>query len=172
MDLQDAYEAIERGETLATMLANGHAPAIIRYSGGLNYIRVLGLKRRLITRHVRWIHGPTGLGKTRRAHYLLPDAYWKPAGKWFSGYDGETQSIWDDYRRDWISFSLLLRCLDRYPLTVEMKGSAQCWLAEEIIITSPHSPQDVYGDMNPEDVQQLIRRIDIIEEITEPWTEP
>lgn len=107
---------------------------------------------------VYWVWGPTGTGKSHWAHKHFPDAYWKPPETcWFDGYDGEEVIILDDYRKNWFTFSYMLRLLDKYPMQVQTKGGSQPLLATTFVITAPEPPEQVY--LTREDVQQLVRRV-------------
>jgi len=74
---------------------------------------------------VIWLWGKTGTGKTRTAVSLLPDAYFKSngGGKWWPNYDGEEDVIIDDLRSATYPFLELLGMTDRYPYTIEDKGT-------------------------------------------------
>lgn len=111
---------------------------------------------------VLWFCGRSGTGKSKLAAELLPDAYWAmDTGKWWEGYDGHEQVIIDDMRADFLPYNQLLKLLDRYPYRLEVKGGSRQFLAKTIIITSPYSPDQMFGVMH-EDNKQLLRRIDKI----------
>jgi len=112
---------------------------------------------------VYWYYGETGSGKTRRAFEEAGDDTWVSGetGKWFQGYDGHENVIFDDFRADFCKFHVLLRILDRYAYRIEHKGGARQFLAKRIWITCPKHPREVYGTR--EDVHQLLRRIDKVE---------
>lgn len=112
---------------------------------------------------VEWYHGSTGTGKTRKAYEVLgPDCYTcMSTGKWFDGYDGHECVLIDDMRKDFMKFHELLRLLDRYAMRVECKGGSRQFVAKHIIITSCFPPEYMFDTR--EDIQQLLRRIDIIE---------
>ena len=112
---------------------------------------------------VYWYWGATGTGKTKRAFEEAGDDAWVSGvdGKWFQGYDAHENVIFDDFRGDFCKFHVLLRLLDRYAFRIEYKGGARQFLAKNIWITCPVHPMEVYGTR--EDVNQLLRRIDIIE---------
>lgn len=115
---------------------------------------------------VRWYWGPTGTGKTRSAIEEFPNAWISGKNlRWWQGYDDHTEVIVDDFRPDFCTFHELLRILDRYPYTVEVKGGSRPLLAKVIIITSCVPPAQLYGSGEiREDIQQLLRRIDVIRE--------
>jgi len=84
-------------------------------------------------------------------------------GKWWDGYDGHTDILMDDIKdtsREMYTF--LLELLDRYDCRVETKGGSRQILAKRIIITSIHSPMELYQCIDPE-IKELKRRIDVIE---------
>lgn len=95
--------------------------------------------------HVTVWAGPPGVGKSRACCDMFPDAYWKPRGKWWDGYNGHSEVIIDDFY-GWLPFDDLLRLLDRYPLTVETKGGTRAFLAKTIMITSNKLPNEWYSD--------------------------
>lgn len=115
---------------------------------------------------VKWYYGPTGTGKTKRAHEESEDPYvCLDTIKWFEGYDGHEHVIIDDMRADFSKFHQLLKLLDRYQYKVECKGGSRQFLAKQIIITSCFSPQQMFSGKTDEQLDQLLRRIDILEEI-------
>lgn len=115
---------------------------------------------------VRWYWGPTGCGKTRRAvketvnPWISNDSL-----EWWQGYRAHEHVIFDDFRADFCKFRVLLRILDRYPYKVMIKGGDEELVAKLIIITSPYHPTDIYRNRTNEDVRQLLRRIEVIEEM-------
>ncbi|QCO93538.1 replication-associated protein [Gopherus associated circular DNA virus 7] len=127
-------------------------------------------------RDVRWLWGPTGSGKTRCAIENLIQLYVTDyvmlsgdLKTFLTGYEGQKGVIFDDMRPGSIRFESLLRLLDGYPVTVNVKGSHCPWLAETIFITAPTQPSEMYvyrtetGDTREWDhLDQLIRRIDQI----------
>ena len=86
-----------------------------------------------------------------------------PGNTWFDGYIGQDIVLFDDYRANWFSFGMLLRLLDKYPLTVEVKCTTVNWRPTVIYITCPKRPEVLYANLAERDdgaIQQLLRRID------------
>jgi len=108
--------------------------------------------------------GPTGVGKSRRAWELAGmDAYPKdPNTKFWDGYRAHKVVVVDEFRGI-INISNILRWFDRYPVLVEIKGSATVLAAERIYITSNLHPRDWYPDLDEATKLALLRRLEIIE---------
>lgn len=134
-------------------------------------------------REVLWFHGGTGTGKTRTAfQYLLEDykmeEIYISSGRidpFMNGYHGQKAVILDDLRPGFCKFEYLLRLLDGYPVSVNVKGGYWSWLAEKIIITAPIEPSLMYVNRETgqewDNLDQLLRRIDEIKgfgELTSP----
>lgn len=114
---------------------------------------------------VMWFHGTTGTGKTRVAHDLSVNPYVKSdTSKWWNGYDRHDHVIIDDFRDNNMTFNELLTLLDRYERRVETKGGMRQFVPKQIIITCNTHPSNLYGKVTDERKDQLLRRIDIIQE--------
>jgi len=85
--------------------------------------------------------GTAGSGKTRLVFQKCPSLWIAPdpSLKWFDGYGGEEDVLLDDYRGG-ADDAFLLRVLDRYPLTVPIKGGFVVWKPTRIFITSNDEP--------------------------------
>lgn len=122
-----------------------------------------------------WFYGPTGTGKSREAHAILdaaPSRWVAPLNlDWFDGYHGQEAVLFDDFRKSTLGtkygFTGLLRLLDRYPVTVNIRNhQPEPWIPKLIIITCNVGPRDCYswhdnaGETHDrEDIAQLLRRI-------------
>jgi len=118
-----------------------------------------------------WLWGSTGSGKSRIANEILEeiyadDVYWKDGEKWWDGYDKHSAIVIDDFRANNMKFNYLLRILDRYAMRVENKGGYRQLNSKCILITSIKKPDDVYN-LPDEPIRQLIRRIDVNEQVTD-----
>lgn len=106
--------------------------------------------------------GSTGTGKSRRAWTEAGmEAYPKtPTTKFWDGYRGEENVVIDEFRGA-IEISHMLRWLDRYPVIVEIKGSATVLRAKRLWITSNLHPRDWYPSLDEETKNALLRRLEI-----------
>jgi len=118
---------------------------------------------------VKWFYGESGSGKTRQAIEELGEDHYPcmNTGKWFDGYDAHENILVDDMRKNFMHFAEFLKFIDRYAFRVETKGGTRQILAKKIIITSCHHPEDLFDTR--EDIKQLLRRIDEIQQFGEVW---
>lgn len=153
---------VRRGHSGITEFADAN-PGTWYYSGH-NLLRNALTLQRPIDRpdiKVTWIYGPPGVGKSKKAHEELPEAYIKePRTKWWNGYYGEETCIIDDFGPGGIDINHLLRWFDRYKCMVENKGGMQPLLCKTIIVTSNFHPRDIFkwGDETHPQLPALERR--------------
>lgn len=140
-------------------------PASIRVSsyGAIKRIQKDHLKAAAMERTIWVFWGKSGVGKSRRAwEEAGVDAYPKdPCTKFWDGYQGESNVVIDEFRGQ-IGISHLLRWCDRYPVTVETKGSAAVFRASRIWITSNLDPRRWYPDLDQETQEALMRRLNVV----------
>jgi len=171
-DLVAVREQIAEGASLEHIIDTTTSYQSIKMA-----ITILPIKepKRNFQPYVEWIHGPTGTGKTHKAHADNPP----PArihiqgdtDTWWQGYDGHDVVIIDDYRRSYCSFVRLLRLLDKYAMLVMVKGGSRQLLARKFYITAPCHPREMFSDIY-EDVGQLLRRIDKVTYLGELYVAP
>jgi len=91
------------------------------------------------------------------------DSYCKdPRSKFWCGYQGEDNVIFDEFRGG-IDIAHLLRWFDRYPVRVEIKGSSVPLVASKIWITSNLAPSFWYPECDSATLEALLRRLTVIE---------
>lgn len=179
-DLEGVYRDIENGATVNDIIDN--APEVyIKYHSGIEKVIAAKQPARDFKTEIFWYYGATGTGKSRKAHHEAgPDAYSKMGNnKWWDGYCGHDVVIIDDYRKDLCPFHVLLKLFDRYPMRVEVKGASVQFAPRRIYVTTPLSPRETWrceDGSEREDIGQLIRRIEHVEQFTGLWipdgTEP
>lgn len=102
--------------------------------------------------------GPSGTGKSKFARDQYPDAYWKQRSNWWDGYSTQSVVILDEFY-GWLSYDLLLRLCDRYPLLLETKGGQVECVATTVVITSNLLPADWYKNVYRKSLQRRISTI-------------
>lgn len=165
-DLGAIAAYLSTGGTLAGV-CDDYPSQFIRYHRGLAAYQLY--RRRPRTRdapHVFVASGPTGSGKSLWAsQYSDEDCFWKPVydgsnAQWWDGYSGQKCVIWDDFRESQASLPQLLRLLDRYPVSVQIKGGYVHFEPETIIFTTEEDPKNWYGGhLIGRIVPNLLRRI-------------
>jgi len=165
-DISRFIEAVQTSGLDGAALS--HPETFVRMSSGaMRYWDILQSSRQPPAgkKEVIWVYGPTGSGKTRFVMdlFLEPRDLWVSGRtlKWWNGYENQAYVLFDDFRRDFCTFHELLRILDRYPMTVEVKYGyrSTSWI-KKIYITSCFHPREVYDTR--EDLEQLMRRIDVV----------
>lgn len=166
-DLAAVHHAIKEGKDLIDII-DSHPDEMIKYAKNIMLINnILNYQKHRTTKPtVLWFYGPTGSGKSRSALELaqqLGSFYYKnPTNKWWDGYVQQRVVVIDDYRRDFCTFTDLLRILDYYPYYVEIKGGTLALNSELIIFTCPHTMTTIWDSRSEEDLKQLTRRVDSV----------
>lgn len=178
-DLLPVVQSIKAGKSMLDIVSDDTAAVVfVKYQRGLTALRNLTRERRKLPPQVFWFYGPTGSGKSRAAFELAINKFggrhWCSSAdlSWYDGYDGQELAILDDFRPGAIKFRMLLRILDRWPLSVPIKGSYTEWTPSIIIITCPLPYNELYRyrqDTVPEDLTQLKRRITESIQFPDQW---
>jgi len=169
-DLHDVADAITAGSSIRDLCLN-HTPAMIKYSKGAQFVKMMISPKRRWDMNVIVLFGPTGLGKSELADHLAPDAYRLPIASdkntlWFDGYSGEEDVIIEEFEGYRCTYSFLKEFLDRYPLLVPTKGGHANFSARRVIMTS-NTPPDLWYKWNDRrSYAPLERRITTLIEFT------
>jgi len=116
-----------------------------------------------------WIHGKSGIGKSRMARHVWPGLFDKLINKWWDGYQGEKHVLLDDFDPSHAClFHYLKRWADRYSFTCENKGGGLCIRPSTIIVTSQYRPDEIWLDAPTRDA--IYRRFKVIH-VSEPYVE-
>lgn len=126
-------------------IADSDFKNFLRYGRGIaDYARLTARPRSEMPKvYVLW--GPTGTGKSTYARELAgQNSYAKPPGTvWFTGYDGTSNVIIDEFY-GWLPHYFLLTLLDKYPLQVQIHHGMVNFDAKVIVLTSNQPPQNWY----------------------------
>lgn len=164
-DIRSAVSAGGAGAALRVAFDN-HPGAFFMYPSGIRSAIALCQQGTVRTTapNVEIHQGTTGTGKTRQAFERFPDLWRSPPATrggthWFDGYVGQKAVLIDDYDGKAFALSLILQILDRYPLSLPVKGGFTNWNPETIIITTNVLYQQWYEGENIEQRKALQRRI-------------
>ena len=136
----------------------------MKFHKGLHFVANQLVEDRTESPEVYVYIGSTGTGKSSFARKWLPEAWvWNPAkDKWFDGYLGQVEAIFEEYRGQ-LPYASMLSVLDRYTHEHQIKGGMIDFVAKRIAITSPMHPLLWYPRQaeseRTDSIKQLLRRI-------------
>lgn len=108
-----------------------------------------------------WIYGPPGTGKTTYAAQKYAPYYKKPQNKWWCGYNGEPNIIFDDYdAKDAFGHEFKI-WMDKGACSGETKGGKVQLHHHHFVVTSNYSIEECFGN-NPLMCEAIRRRCKII----------
>lgn len=169
-DLKEISDAIKQGANFKECFEINPG-ACLRYPKGIDRAINVFEKKQMIEKKVTVLWGPTGTGKTHKAWAEAGMEAWsKPRGSWFDGYEGQENVIIDEYDGD-IPITTFLQILDKYPIQVPIKGGFRSWKAKNIWITSNINWKLWYPEANEKHIQALERRLHSINELTQKFGE-
>lgn len=181
-ELDDKYKKLDKREKAYYVLQHNNVECIDSGHFSFSELTKLQAIRNLFLmdwpqfklREVHWYYGSTGTGKTRTSWEIIMERgykiedVWMSSGKidpFFNGYTGQKAVILDDFRPGFCRFEMLLRLLDGYPVTINVKGGYVQWMAELIIITAPIPPSEMFVNHQTgeewDNLDQLKRRINL-----------
>jgi hypothetical protein len=114
--------------------------------------------------------GISGSGKTKRVFEEAGDEYYikMSSTKWFDGYQGQQHIIVDEFTGQ-VAVEHLLKWLDRYPCSVEIKGSQVYLNTTTWWFTSNINPKDWYPNIPEEQYNALRRRFTNVVHFNKPF---
>lgn len=164
-DLEAVHESIKKAKTMR-QVANDHPVEFMKYPNGIAKLHAFNEERRTKKPAVTWLYGDTSTGKTSSVFKRHPDIeIWTAPSdfKFWNGYEQQEVILIDDFREERLAFDELLRVLDAYPMTVNVKNGHRELNSPFIYITSIVEPRHVYTKLKAsEPIEQLMRRIDNI----------
>lgn len=143
-DLKQLQADIDAGMRLDT-IAVKHFSNWLRYARGIRSYRQLRMPRRAWKTEVCFIFGPRNTGKTRIVHDCSPGLYRKAHGSWWTGYDGQSDVLFDEFTSTkYGKITELNEWFDRYPMTVPIHHGVTQLCARRIWITSNMRPEELF----------------------------
>ncbi len=148
-DLEGFKEAVLGGARQCE-LVHDHVGVIARYPKFYqtltSFVRPQRTTDLVVTLHI----GDTGLGKTRAVESEFgtdPTFFRTPLSNgtpWYDGYDRHTTVLIDDFSgaASHLPLCTLLQLLDRYPLSLPIKGGHTWWLPDALHVTTNLLPKD------------------------------
>lgn len=119
------------------------AGAWLKYRRGVSDMRKIFAKPEVRTDiKVALFYGPPGTGKSTYAREIMPNAYMKDNTKWWEGYDGEEEVIWNEFGGWSCTPSAYNSIFDVDKLQVEPKGGFVPFRGRHFIITSNYLPEE------------------------------
>jgi hypothetical protein len=139
-----------------------------QYGRTLHKIEDLVMRKKFRTEMTKciWYWGKTSTGKSHNAfkgfdpstHYVH-----NLNEQWWDGYTQQETVIFNEFRGQ-IKYNELLDFIDKWPKTVKRRNREPIpFTSKMIIITCPMRPQELYGGDELDNIDQLLRRIEIIE---------
>ena len=166
-DIQRCVDIIKNGGVMKD-IAQEEPVSFVKYHKGFKALISELIEPRTTAPTVTVLWGKTGCGKSHRARDLASGDYWVWAPqreKWFDGYCGQKNVIFEEFRGQ-LTYGMMLSLLDKYECPVQYKGGTIEFVATNIIITSPKHPKNWYHDCSDDKIDQLLRRITSIIEVT------
>jgi len=144
-DLYTMAMSVKEGKTDAEIFEESPAATLVHLRH-IQSCRMIFKPTRTEELRVVIFYGEPGTGKTRAFWDLYPDGWSVPVSRqtgWFSNYQQERSVLLDDYSGG-IPLTNLLQVLDRYPISLESKGSHVWWCPDVIVITCNVHPWGWY----------------------------
>lgn len=156
-DWQKAVNDLNNGSDIETIVTE--QPQLLPSIRALERYKNLTQKSTHRDVKVILLVGSPGTGKTRWAWENYPDLYSKPEGHWWDGYTSQETILLDDYYGD-IPYSQFLKILDRYPLSVPIKGGFLYAQWNTVIITSNRHPDHWYIQGYTDALKRRVSKLD------------
>lgn len=170
----DNTSAVEWREQLDLFRANNfeamNPRVFITHARSFSYASSLMIQPTSGPKEVYIFQGAPGTGKSRAVweRECGPDTYDTNKlyvisnNKWWDGYRGQEAVLFDEYMGQW-SIDWLLKIMDRYPVTVEVKGSSVGLRAKRLYFTSNVLWEQWYtigqNGVNGDHIEAIRRRI-------------
>jgi len=171
-DIDDVCLAVRSGASLKR-IAEDFPKTFVKMHKGISALR--SVLHPPLPRDVQVfaLVGPTGCGKTRfvvdRFESEVRNTVFDTKVPWFDGYDRHPVMLIDEFGPGQMSSSMLKKVLDRYDLTLPIKGGSVPMCASLIFLTSNYDVDSWYPHSGAQDNEALKRRMTIIDCTVDGW---
>lgn len=163
-DLLAICEEVRRGKSIR-QIAESDPVTFVRNCRGIARLdELLNPPRDRPAPRVLFLHGPTGVGKSRAIREALKNfgsVHWARDNAkklWFDGYTDQQLVVFDEFIGE-SPIQDVLRLLDRTPLRLEIKGGGVCIRASWFVFSSNRSPDELYRELGPATHEAWLRRV-------------
>lgn len=156
-DIEEMVDKVKEGASNRELWIH-NATLMTQYHRSFERCRYDMLENRTEEPKVFWFCGGTGTGKTRTAYENHNTCYIKDGTMWWDGYVQQDAIIIDDFDGKW-PYRDLLRLLDRYPYSGQVKGGYVKINSNFIYITCEYPPDHFWCDT---ELAQVKRRLTAI----------
>ena len=162
-DISDVAALIKAGDISLTDIMFDYPIVYVKYSRSLEKMFQAIQPHRECAPQVFWRYGLAGVGKTRYVidTYGEENIYIKDNTQWWDGYNQQQVLLIDDFDNK-IPFRTLLRILDRYRYSGQVKGGYVNLNSPLIYITCEFHPRVYWSD---NELAQVERRLTSVLEI-------
>ncbi|QMW68817.1 replication-associated protein [Crucivirus-349] len=163
-DINEVVDMIHEGKQLKEIVEEYTSTYIRNYKGIERAMQIMGkplTTPKIEEKQVFLNYGESGTGKTELIYNSHPihEIFRKPPGQWWDGYCGQKYILIDDIQPNEYKIEEFLQWLDKYPISVPIKGSFVPLTCTHIYLTSNFDPNKWFNYKSIESYKAIIRRI-------------
>jgi len=154
-------------------IAEDHPKAYVKFHKGIAALRSAIAPAQCRDVQVFSLIGPTGCGKTRfvvdRYPVEVRNTVFDSKTPWFDGYDQHPVMLIDEFGPGQMASGFLKKLLDRYDVSLPVKGASVPMCAKLVFLTSNYDVHQWYPNTGAQDHAALERRMTIVDCTVDGW---